>query len=100
MCKKGNDNKTVNVPCPSLFGSSCQFINVVLTYDFFTDSGLILEEELYEYTMETALPNVFVKEKLIGGYDQVIQVCLRYLVRFIILKEICICAFVWQIFIF
>ncbi|XP_077328242.1 thioredoxin reductase 1, cytoplasmic [Lithobates pipiens] len=38
-----------------------------------TDSGLTIEEELYEYTMETALPNVFVKEKLIGGYDQVIQ---------------------------
>nr|DBA30998.1 TPA: hypothetical protein GDO54_006913 [Pyxicephalus adspersus] len=49
------------------------FINVELIYVFLTDSGRILEEELYEYTMETALPNVFVKEKLIGGYDHIIQ---------------------------
>ncbi|XP_063783843.1 thioredoxin reductase 1, cytoplasmic [Pseudophryne corroboree] len=37
------------------------------------DNGQELEEELYEYTMETALPNVFVKEKLIGDYTEVIQ---------------------------
>ncbi|XP_073507650.1 thioredoxin reductase 1, cytoplasmic isoform X2 [Phyllobates terribilis] len=37
------------------------------------NNGQSLEKELYEYTMETALPNVFVKEKLIGDYTDVIQ---------------------------
>ncbi|XP_075065408.1 thioredoxin reductase 1, cytoplasmic [Mixophyes fleayi] len=37
------------------------------------DNGQELEEELYEYTMEMALPNVFVKDKLIGDYTEVIQ---------------------------
>ncbi|KAM4039485.1 thioredoxin reductase 1, cytoplasmic [Anomaloglossus baeobatrachus] len=36
-------------------------------------NGQSLEKELYKYTMETALPNVFVKEKLIGDYTDVIQ---------------------------
>ncbi|KAG8578328.1 hypothetical protein GDO81_010455 [Engystomops pustulosus] len=36
-------------------------------------NGQLLEKELYKHTMETALPNVFVKEKLIGDYNDIIQ---------------------------
>ncbi|KAG8439415.1 hypothetical protein GDO86_005577 [Hymenochirus boettgeri] len=37
------------------------------------DNGHKLEELLYERTMETSLPSVFVKEKHIGNYDEILK---------------------------